>query len=350
MRLLIIKLTSMGDVLFTLSCITDIKTQRPECQIDWVVDEEFAGLVRFHGGIDQVFALPLRRFSRARGISDRFRDLAQVIQTFFAIRRQRYDLLIDMQGVIKSAVVSRLARSSQRWTYTAPHLESPRLARFYTHFWEPERNLPAVFQYRVFAGVALGYKPHLSQTQFAFKKELAVASAAISSQHAKPGSTALLVPFSSKEAKQLDNQGMSVMVTTLRNRGYSIALVAGSEAERQRGLAIAALSNCEVEMIYRPIEHFDAFRNRLPDFGICIGVDTGITHVSAAFGVPTIGIFSISAMQTYGPHHWAPHARSLQADDPALIAAITEMVTRLPAAQRPEDSSNTGWHTDRLSP
>jgi len=350
MRLLIIKLTSMGDVLFTLSCIADIKARLPDSQIDWVVDEEFAGLVRFHGGIDRVFALPLRRFSQARRLSDRLRDLAQVIQTFFAIRRQRYALLIDMQGVIKSAVVSKLARGSQRWTYTAAHLESPRLARFYTHFWEPERELPAVFQYRIFAGVALGYTPNLNQTQFAFKKESALAGAAIGNQHSRPGSTALLVPFSSKEAKQLDNQGMSVMVTALRSRGFQIALVAGSEAERQRGLAIATLSDCEVEMIYRPIEHFEAFRNRLADFGICIGVDTGITHVSAAFGVPTIGIFSISAMQTYGPHHWAPHARSLQADDPQLIAAITEMVAQLPKAPGLADSSNTGWHTDRPVP
>jgi heptosyltransferase-1 len=350
MRLLIIKLTSMGDILFTLSCIADIKARLPDSQIDWVVDEEFAGLVRFHGGIDRVIALPLRRLSRDRKISDRVRDIAAVIKGFFKIRGQRYDLLIDMQGVIKSAVVSWFAKSGQRWTYTAPHLESPGLARWYTNFWEPARDLPAVFQYRVFAGVALGYTPDLNQTQFAFKKEAALVSAAIGTQNAGPGSTALLVPFSSKEAKQLDNQGMSVIVTTLRTRGYKIALVAGSEAERQRGLEIASLSNCEVEMIYRPIEHFDAFRNRLADFGICIGVDTGITHVSAAFGVPTIGIFSISAMRTYGPHHWAPHARSLHADDPQLIAAITEMVTQLPTAPSLADSSNTGWHTDRPLP
>lgn len=323
MRILIIKLTSMGDVLFSLSIIADIKERFPASKIDWVVDEEFSGLVEAHQFIDRVFHLPLRTLSRNKGFLAKVKDLRALIAAFLKIRKTQYQTVIDMQGVIKSGIVTFLSRGNEKWTYAKEHLESPRLHRFYTKFWEPTRDIPAVFQYRVFAGYVFGYAPDLSTTKFLFR------DAEKPSARVKPQTkVALLVLFSSKETKQLDNEGMSTLVRLLTEHGFDIAMVAGSETEKSRSLEIARLSNCKIELIYRPIEQFSTFKLRIPLLSLCIGVDTGITHVSAAFGVPTIGIFSTSAPETYGPHHWAQHAQSLRADEPDLIYKIRSFLER----------------------
>ena len=335
MRLLVIKLTSMGDVLFALSIVDDIKARFPDVLIDWVVDDDFSELVQSHSGIRTVFRLPLRRLSRGSSIANWPRLSIVIFRTLLKVRQSRYDLLIDMQGVIKSGIVSLVARSNKKWSYSGPHLEFPAMRGIFTDEWEPSRSLPAVFQHRVFAGYALRYRPDLSKTVFDFFPNQDFETNTSSSVKKTSVATVLLVPFSSKNTKQLDPRIMSEITRTFIRAGFHIAMVAGSESERSSALEIAQLANCEIDIVYRPLENFVQFRRRLANMKLCIGVDTGIIHVSAAFGIPTIGIFSVSDIEIYGPHLWAPHARSLAADQPELslkVNAVAREILKIGAA------------------
>lgn len=318
----------MGDVLFALSILSDIKANLPKAEIDWVVDQDFQGLVREHEGIVNTIGIPLRAFSKSLNIVTKIGLLGEICARLFTLRKKRYDVLIDTQGVIKSALVSLLSRSQKKWGYQKAHLESPALSRIYTDYWEPTSGVSAVLRYRLFVGYALGYTPDNERARFQFKFGL--------EQNAEPPNRkaggqrfALVVPFSAKESKQLGDHPISLVLRGLIKHGFQISLVAGSEREREQSRMIAELAECSIELIYRPMESFSTFARRLTEFDICIGVDTGIIHVAAAYGVPTIGIFSASGVEIYGPHLWAPNAQSIQSADPELISKIEEVTTKI---------------------
>lgn len=324
MKILIVRLTSMGDVLFNLSVIADIKKSIPQASIDWVVDEEFGNLVKAHGGIDRVLRLPIRKIAKTTNIFRGLQGVILLMQTLLQLRKTRYEHVIDTQGVIKSAVVCLFSRGKHKWSYTREHLESPYLRYIYSHHLEPSRNLPAVFQYRNTIGTILGYLPDFSTTEFLFSSATNHRESNLKDQK-----DALLVPFSSKEKKQLSVDEMARIASICCQRGFSITLVAGSDSERVFGQEIASLAGCTIKIIFRPMENFDDFQLQLPKFSMCIGVDTGVTHVSAAFGVPTAGIFSASAINSYGPHHWAPKAVSLSAEHSELMLKIELFISQL---------------------
>ncbi len=108
MRVLIIKLSSMGDVLHTLPAITECLAQVPQLQIDWVVEPAFKDILKWHPGVRHVYTFPLRAARKKPKLF--FTELPKIIKE---IRQQRYDLVIDAQGLIKSAVLAKLAKSQK---------------------------------------------------------------------------------------------------------------------------------------------------------------------------------------------------------------------------------------------
>src|SRR5690606_1102565 len=104
MRVLIVKLSSFGDVIHTFPAVTDARNARPGLEIDWLVDASFAGLAAAHPAVADVFSVPLRRF---RWPPSRWPSLASDLTGLRRqLRRRRYDLVIDAQGLLKSAVLA----------------------------------------------------------------------------------------------------------------------------------------------------------------------------------------------------------------------------------------------------
>ena len=109
MRVLIVKLSSLGDVVHTLPVVADIRAARPEALIDWVVEPAFAPLVARVDGVAEVIECALRRWTREgwwRAAATR----AEFARFLARLRRERYDAVIDLQGLTKSALIATLAR------------------------------------------------------------------------------------------------------------------------------------------------------------------------------------------------------------------------------------------------
>jgi heptosyltransferase-1 len=107
MRVLIVKTSSMGDVLHTLPSLTDAMQAIPGIRFDWVVEEGFAQIPTWHEAVDRVIPVAIRRWRKAwfsapiKAERKAFRE---------AVQAQRYDAIIDAQGLVKSAaLVTRLA-------------------------------------------------------------------------------------------------------------------------------------------------------------------------------------------------------------------------------------------------
>src|SRR5215510_10524476 len=110
MRVLIVRLSSMGDVVHTLPALTDAARAYPDIQFDWAVDESFADIPAWHSHVEKVFSVSLRRW---RGGLSSARGRAEVKDSLRELRGESYDAIIDLQGEFKSAFIARLAKGTR---------------------------------------------------------------------------------------------------------------------------------------------------------------------------------------------------------------------------------------------
>ena len=106
MRILIVKTSSMGDVVHALPVVHDIRQAMPDARIEWLVESAFAAIPRMHPGVNRVHAVAWRRWRRKLFARDTWRAMAELRAQ---LREQRYDCVLDLQGLLKSALWGRQA-------------------------------------------------------------------------------------------------------------------------------------------------------------------------------------------------------------------------------------------------
>lgn len=107
MQILIVKLTSMGDLIHALPAVSDAIRAIPNLEIDWVVDEAFAEIPRMHPGVKQIITTAHRRWQRQKWNTLKNKELVHLWQ---GVRQKKYDIVIDAQNNLKSALVTSLTR------------------------------------------------------------------------------------------------------------------------------------------------------------------------------------------------------------------------------------------------
>ncbi|MDZ4255314.1 MAG: lipopolysaccharide heptosyltransferase I, partial [Sulfuritalea sp.] len=153
MRILLIKTSSLGDVVHNLPVVTDLRRSYPEAQIDWVVEEGFCEIPRLHPGLNRVIPVALRRWRKALLTPATWGEIRSFRS---ALQEQSYDLVIDTQGLLKSALIARLARGT-RCGYNATAAREAIAARFYDVRFEVGKDLHAVERNRRLVALAAGY-------------------------------------------------------------------------------------------------------------------------------------------------------------------------------------------------
>jgi len=162
MNILIVKLSSLGDVVQTMPVVHDLLQAFPGAQIDWVVEEAFAPLVQRVRGLRRVIPVAERRWRKSRWAPATRAER----QAFVArLQQQRYDAVVDFQGLIKSALVARRARLAPGG-FRATYANASELCSYeWPVRWLLDRPIPmprrihAVARYRQLAASALGYTP-----------------------------------------------------------------------------------------------------------------------------------------------------------------------------------------------
>ncbi len=157
MKILLVKTSSLGDVVHNLPVASDIRARFPQARIDWVVEEGFADIPRLHPAVSRVIPVAVRRWRRALLSAATWRELRAYRD---AVRAEAYDLVLDTQGLIKSALLARQARG-KRAGYAAEAAREPLAARFYDAAYVIPKNLHAVERNRWLAAAAFGYEPNL---------------------------------------------------------------------------------------------------------------------------------------------------------------------------------------------
>jgi heptosyltransferase-1 len=277
MRILLVKTSSLGDVIHNLPVVTDLRAHFPDAAIDWVVEEGFADIPRLHPGVRRVIPVALRRWRKSLLAPATWREINALRAT---LKEQTYDLVIDTQGLLKSALIARMARG-RHCGYTAEAAREPLAARFYDANSDVPKELHAVLRNRQLAALAAGYV-----VSPALDYGIAVPSAPTITEP-----SAVLLTATSRDDKLWPEEHWIKLGRALHERGLACLLPAGSTPERERAARIArAIPGATV----LPSMGLADLAVQLAAARIVIGVDTGLVHLAAALGRPALALFSAS--------------------------------------------------------
>jgi heptosyltransferase I len=320
MKILVVKMTSMGDVVHTLPAVTDMARALPGARIDWLVEAPFAGIAKLHPAVRRVIPVSLRKWRKRWWAGD---VRAAVRQAKALLRQERYDLIIDFQGLLKSAWWARKAIGPVAG-YDAASMREPLAALLYHRKTTVEKNKNAVARNRQLAAQHLGYTlqgapdfgiaaalPPLPLAgegggrDWGFEPHAASQSSGVgvladtrtagegdgATRWHAPQPYAVLMPAASRVEKLWPQNDWLAVIAALQARGLTIVLLWGSDAEKARADDLAAQTGTQTRALVPPFLSVADAAGVLAAAKIVVGLDTGFTHLAAALNVPTIGIY-----------------------------------------------------------
>jgi heptosyltransferase-1 len=281
-EILFIKTSSLGDVIHHMPAVTEARKALSDARFTWLVEEAYAPVVALHPAVDRVLPVAWRRWRRSLYAPA---TLAEIAHSLRAIRAHRYAEIVDSQGLVRSAVIARLARG-RRHGYDAASIREPLAARFYDRRHAVARGQHAVARNRALCGLALGYTPQGAPDFGLDRKRFARASERY----------AVLLHATARLSKQWPEANWIALGRALG--GLKLVLPWGTEAERLRSERIAAALPPAQVPARAPL---DEVATLIAGAQVVIGVDTGLLHLAAAFGVPLVAIFTGSEPGLTGP-------------------------------------------------
>ena len=289
-RILFVKTSSLGDVVHHCPAVSDVARHFPGAVIDWVVEEPFAEVARLHPAVADVITVAIRRWRGELVLASTWSDLAAFRRR---LQKDRYDHVIDSQGLVKSALVTWIARGL-RHGFDRASAREPFASRFYDRRHAVDPALHAVERNRMLAAAALGYVAN-----GACDYGLALGAPAAAAALDMPQPFAILLTMTSRDDKLWPEEHWRALGAALAGKGIHCVLPWGSEEERHRCARIAtAISRAVVP---RRMTLTELARLALGARFVA-GLDTGLAHLAAALGRPTVGIYCGSNPGLTGLH------------------------------------------------
>jgi len=276
LKVLLVKTSSLGDVVHTLPALTDAQRALPGIQFDWVVEEGFAEIPAWHPAVAQVIPVAIRRWRKhpidtlRSGEWRRFKA---------RLRESRYDLVIDAQGLLKSAWLTRYVKAPVAGL-DRDSAREPLATRFYDRCYAVPREQHALERVRQLFAQALGYPLPQDVADYGLNREL---MAAPSDQP-----YLLFLHGTTWPSKHWPEAYWRELAERMSDFGWTIRLPWGNAEEKARaerivsGIAGAAvLPKLNLAGVARVIAGARA----------CVAVDTGLGHLAAALDVPSISLY-----------------------------------------------------------
>jgi len=283
MNLLIIKTSSLGDVVHMLPALTDAAAAIPGLRADWVVEEGFAAIPGLHPAVERVIPVALRRWRRALGRAATWREMAAFRR---ALRAETYDLVLDSQCLLKSALLAVQAHGP-RAGLDAASAREPLASRFYAHRYAAARGLHAILRNRALTAQALGYT---LQPDAPVRYGVSVATA-------ERATEVLCFHGTARVEKEYPEGDWVVLAQKLVAAGLTPVFPAGNAREAARAARIVAACPGARLLPTMPLAEL------MPLIGgarAVVGVDTGLMHLAAALGRPGVGLYPATDPARFG--------------------------------------------------
>jgi heptosyltransferase-1 len=324
LKILLVRVSSLGDVLHNLPMVADILSHHPGALIDWVVEEGYVSLVRLNPRVRTIIPFALRRWRKSLAAKA---TRAEIAAFWHTLRTERYDFVFDTQGLLKTGAIMGAARLAPggRKVGLANGSEGSGYEAISRIFHTDSVNLDprthAVARGRLVAAAALGYQVD-SAPDFGLPPPLSDLAGRPQWMPAAP--YAVFFHGTARAAKKWP--AANWIATGQALAPMPVLLAWGSEGEKREAELIAAgLANAVV----LPKLSMDDAVTLARNAALAIGVDTGLTHIAAAFVRPTIELYCDSPRwKTEG--NWSPRIINLgQLGAPPSVAEVTGACTRL---------------------
>tara|TARA_R110002073_G_scaffold71410_1_gene175380 strand:+ start:3677 stop:4690 length:1014 start_codon:yes stop_codon:yes gene_type:complete len=278
-KVLIIKMSSLGDVIHCLPAVRDLFEHDPSIILDWVVEEGFADLPRMHPGVRRVLPIAIRRWRKSwLGHRREIMEFRQILQA------ERYDLVIDAQGLIKSAAVGRMAKG-KLVGFDRTSVKEPIASMVYQQGYCVSRDLHAVQRLRGLFAQAIGYQ--ISEDyHYGIERQDSTSSKDIYFFH---GTT--------WASKHWPEDYWVALARICQDQGYAVVLphLGGEERARAEKIA-AAIDNARL----LPPGTLSELSSDLASAAGAVSVDTGLGHLAAALDIPLVGIYGSTSHHLTG--------------------------------------------------
>lgn len=315
MRVLIVKTSSMGDVLHTLPALTDAAQAIEGIRFDWVVEEGFAQIPSWHSAVERVIPVALRRWRKAwfsapvRAERQAFRQTLQAVP---------YDAIIDAQGLVKSAaLVTRLARGEkhgQDWKSA----REPLASLFYDRRYHIAKMQHAVERTRELFAKSLGYaRPHA-------QGDYAIAGHFLNGAQSDTGQYAIFLHATTRDDKHWPESHWRELIGLMAPTGLRIKLPWGAPHEEARAIRLAEGFDY-VDVL--PRMSLEDIARQLAGAKFIVSVDTGLSHLAAALDRPNVTLYGPTDPGLIGGY--GQHQHALTSEDHNMASTHADSVKNL---------------------
>jgi heptosyltransferase-1 len=299
-----------------LPIVHDIRRNRPDTAIDWVAEEAFAPLVAMNRGVDRVIPVALRRWRHAILERATWREAAAFRR---ALKQKRYERVLDLQEQVKGALLAWLARGPVHGPDRAS-IREPVASLSYRHRYRIDPGQHLIDRCRQLAAAAFGYTPEGPPHFELVPPPLLTAPDA---------PYAVFVHASSRADKQWPEAHWRALIAHFTQSGLAVLLPWGTSEEAERSARLADAIPGAAVCARRELPELAALLARAE---IVCGVDTGLVHLAAALGTPTVALFVATDPQLAGVARASPRCRDLGGR--GIVPAPAEVIAIIGALLR----------------
>ena len=277
MKVLIVKTSSMGDLIHTLPAVTDARKAIPGIQFDWIAEESFIEIPGWHPAVNKVIPIAMRRWGK--NISQTFRQ-GEITAALQELRDREYDIIIDAQGLIKSAIVTRFSRGV-RYGMDRHSCREPLASFFYQHRIPVEKGLHAIERVRLLFSKVLGYTYDAQQLNYGLDSN--VFKNKINQRY-----YVVFLHATSWKTKLWAVSNWVTLAELAGEQGYKVLLPWGNPEEKRRAIEIEEKVDNAVVL---PRLNLRGIAEILANARGIVGLDTGLAHLGAALNIPGITLY-----------------------------------------------------------
>lgn len=284
-RILLVRLSAMGDIVFASPLVAAFRRRYPDASISWMVAEPFADLLASDPAIDEVIVLPTRGWGRLLR-ERRYLTFAREVRAFVTgLRRRRFDLAVDLQGLMKSGIWAGLSGAARRIG-----LGSREGSQYFMHQVVDRHggHRERIASEYLFLAGQLGLPVDDFSMHVAVSPEAATRAAALVAEQVGEHPYGVICPFTTRPQKHWTRERWLELIPRLRDRFGGPVVMLGGPGDKVAAADIAAACDV-VNLVGRTDIQMAAAV--ISDARYLVGVDTGLTHMGLAFHRPTVCLF-----------------------------------------------------------